>query len=85
NAQWRTSVFGGAQVIDYNATANSILCSRFGAGSASGTLSNAATTCNMDYRVAGVGSRTYWTPVRDLTIGLEVMWTNHHSGNKGAT
>ena len=85
NAQWRTSVFGGAQVIDYNATANSILCSRFGAGSASGTLSNAATTCNMDYRVAGVGSRTYWTPVRDLTIGLEVMWTNDHSGNKGAT
>ena len=80
NAQWRTSVFGGAEVIDYNATANAILCSR-----SVGTLSNAATTCNMDYRIYGVGSRTYWTPVRDLTIGLEVMWTNHHSGNKGAT
>ncbi len=29
NAEWRTSVFGGAQVIDYNRHANAILCSRF--------------------------------------------------------
>jgi hypothetical protein len=85
NAEWRSSVYGGAQVLDYNSTANAILCSRFGAGSASGTLSNAGSSCNMDYRVVGVGSRTYWTPVRDLTIGVDVMWTNHHSGNKGAT
>jgi hypothetical protein len=85
NAEWRTSVFGGAQVIDYNATANAILCARQTVAGGAGVLSNAATTCNMDYRIAGVGSRTYWTPVRDLTIGLEVMWTNHHSGNKGAS
>lgn len=85
NPEWRTSLFGGVQVVDYNATANAILCSRFGVGSASGTLSNALTSCNMDYRIAGVGSRTYWTPVRDLTVGLEVMWTNHNSSNKGAT
>ena len=85
NAEWRTSVFGGAQVLDYNATANAILCSRHGVGGTAGTLSNAGTSCNMDYRVVGVGSRTYWSPVRDLTIGLEVMWTNHHSGNEGAT
>ncbi len=40
NAEWRTSVFGGAEFLDYNSTANAILCSRFGAGSASGTLVN---------------------------------------------
>jgi hypothetical protein len=39
----------------------------------------------MDYRVASVGSRTVWTPVKDLLIGAEVVWTNHHSSNKGAT
>jgi hypothetical protein len=66
-------------------SANAILCSRFRPWQVGHVLSNAATTCNMDYRITGVGSRTYWTPVRDLTIGLEVMWTNHHSGNKGAT
>ncbi|MDQ8729409.1 porin [Bradyrhizobium sp. LHD-71] len=84
NAEWRTSVFGGAQFLDYSDTANAILCSRFGVGSSSGTLTNAAGVnvsntgaCNWDYRVVGVGSRTYWSPVRDLTIGVEFMWTNH--------
>jgi Porin subfamily len=80
NAEWRTSVFGGAQVVDYNDTANAILCSRF-----AGILTNAAgaslhntTACDWDYRIVGAGTRTYWTPVRDLTIGVEFMWTNHH-------
>jgi hypothetical protein len=83
NAQWRTSLFGGVEVIDYNDTANAILCSRFAGGSATGTLTvggvNVSNTdaCNWDYRIVGAGSRTYWTPVRDLTIGLEVLWTNH--------
>jgi hypothetical protein len=83
--EWRTSVFGGAAVLDYNDTANAILCSRHVAGGGPGVLSNALTTCNMDYRIIGAGSRTYWSPVRDLTIGVELMWTNHHSGNEGAT
>ncbi|HEX2138899.1 MAG TPA: hypothetical protein VHG33_04215, partial [Woeseiaceae bacterium] len=84
NAQWRTSVHGGAVVFDYNSTANAILCSRFAGGSASGTLTvggvNVSNTgaCNWDYRIIGAGTRTYWTPVRDLTIGVEFMWTNHH-------
>jgi hypothetical protein len=86
NAEWRTSVFGGVEVIDYNTTANAILCSRFSsAAAAPGLLSNFNTSCNMDYRIVGAGTRTYWTPVRDLTIGLEFQWSNHHSSNEGAT
>jgi hypothetical protein len=75
-------VFGGAQFIDYNSTANAILCSRFGAGSTSGTLTVAGvnvsntSACNFDLRIAGAGTRTYWTPVRDLTIGFEFQWVN---------
>ncbi|ETR76155.1 polymerase [Afipia sp. P52-10] len=80
NPEWRTSVFGGAQFVDYNATANAILCSKFTAA----TLSNANTTCNMDMRIVGAGTRTYWTPVRDLTIGVEFLWQQIHSGNEGA-
>ncbi len=81
NAEWRTSVFGGAEVLDYNSTANAILCGKFGVGAAAGGGGAAAsaatgtlttTGCNFDYRVAGVGTRTYWTPVKDLTIGAEV-------------
>jgi hypothetical protein len=85
NAEWRTSVFGGVEKIDYNTTANAILCSQYRPGSAAGTLSNFNTTCNMDYTMWGVGSRTTWTPVRDLLIGAEVLWTQHHGGNNGAT
>ena len=92
NSQWRTSVFGGVEVIDYNSTANAILCSRFGAGSATGTLTNAAgvnisntSACNFDLRIAGAGSRTYWSPVRDLTIGFEVQWTNIHAEHDSGT
>ena len=92
NAEWRTSVFGGAEVVDYNATANAILCSRFGVGSASGSLINGlgvnvsnTTACNFDYRIYGAGTRTYWTPVRDLTIGVEFQWTNHQVGHDDGT
>jgi len=85
NAEWRTSVFGGAEFVDYNSTANSILCSRFAAGSASGTLTVAGvnvsntSACNFDLRIAGAGTRTYWSPVRDLTIGFEFQWVNIHA------
>ncbi|MDQ8726207.1 porin [Bradyrhizobium sp. LHD-71] len=87
NAEWRTSVFGGAEVVDYNETANAILCSRFGVGSASGTLTvngvNVSNTgaCNFDLRIVGAGTRTYWTPVRDLTIGVEFQWANISSSH----
>ncbi len=35
----------------------------------------------MDLRIAGAGSRTFWTPVKDLTIGVEVQWVNVHSSH----
>ena len=56
NAEWRTSVFGGVQVVDYNSTANAILCSRLAGPAGTGlTLgvggANVAGTgaCNWDY------------------------------------
>ena len=85
NAEWRTSVFGGVEKIDYNQTANAILCSQYRAAAGPGLLSNFNSTCNMDYTIWGAGSRTTWSPVKDLLIGAEVFWSNHHSGNKGAT
>jgi hypothetical protein len=94
NAEWRTSVFGGVQVLDYNAAANEILCGKFGVGAVAGgggAVASAATGtltttgCNFDYRVAGAGTRTYWTPVRDLTIGLELQWSNHHVSHAPGT
>jgi hypothetical protein len=96
NAEWRSSIHAGAVVFDYNGAANAILCGKMGVGAAAGGGGAAAsvatagrlttTGCNNDYRIVVVGSRTFWTPVRDLTIGLEVLWSNHHDGHaSGAT
>ena len=89
NAEWRTSIFGGAQFVDYNATANAILCSRFSGVQAAtlGTLTQgvgganiaATSACNMNFHLVSAGTRTYWTPVRDFQMGFELVWTRHHS------
>lgn len=85
NPQWRTSVFGGAMYLDYNNTANAILCSKFAVGGGGpGTLSNVGAGCDMDFRVIQVGSRTVWEPVKDLLIGVEVQYSNLASKNDGA-
>jgi hypothetical protein len=94
SGEWRTSVFGGAQVLDYNAAANAILCGKFGVGAAAGgggaapsaaTGTLTTTGCNFDYRVVGAGTRTYWTPIRDLTLGVEFNWSNHHVSHADGT
>ena len=92
SAEWRTSVFGGVERVDYNETANAILCSQFRPGSAAGTLSNLPCKRRQHgrlqhglHRVAGVGSRTTWTPVKDLLIGAEFQWSHIHvEQDKGA-
>jgi hypothetical protein len=34
--------------------------------------------CNYAFELWAVGSRTVWSPVKNLEIGAEVMWTNIH-------
>jgi hypothetical protein len=34
--------------------------------------------CNFAFEVWGVGSRTVWNPVKNLDIGVEVMWSQLH-------
>ncbi len=93
NAEWRTSIFGGVQVVDYNGAANAILCSKFtgtaAAPAAAGALIagpnganiSATDACNWDMRMISAGTRTYWTPVRDFQMGVELIWTNHHTAH----
>jgi hypothetical protein len=91
NAEWRSSIHAGAVVFDYNGSANAIMCGKMGVpaiaggGGAAASVATAGllttTGCNNDYRIVSAGSRTYWTPVRDLTIGVEVLWSNHHASH----
>jgi hypothetical protein len=76
----RTSLWGGYMEFDYGATATALIC-------ASGTLPMGAAvagvfptgtgtvTCNPDFAVWQVGSRTIWNPVSNLDVGVEILYT----------
>jgi hypothetical protein len=61
NPQWKTSLYGSYGSIDYSTAANTIIG---GAGS------------NADWTLWQVGSRTVWTPVPNLDLSLEVLYTD---------
>jgi len=86
NDKWKTSITAGYGGINYDATADALLCAKFGVASptsiAAGVTSTAAlsgallgTSCNFNLRQVAVSSRTLWTPVKDFQIGLEVQWS----------
>jgi hypothetical protein len=85
NANWASSIYGAYEKFHYNATANAILCNSSMAGVGATTLAGRLSggVCNNDYSIALVGSRTVWTPVKDFTIGAEVIASFHHSWNNG--
>jgi hypothetical protein len=34
--------------------------------------------CNFSFEVVGIGTRTVWNPVKNLDVGVEVMWSEIH-------
>jgi hypothetical protein len=83
---WQTTVFGSYTHIDYNANASALIC---GAQlQAIGMLTGGATangySCNPDFNIWQVGSRTAWTPVRNLTFSGEIMYTMLDQSNSGS-
>jgi hypothetical protein len=85
----RSSLFGSYTAIDYSATQNAWLCSKYGIASvgAPATATNGAfaagSTCDFDLDIWQVGTRTIWTPVAGLDFTAEVLYSNigqNHSG-----
>jgi hypothetical protein len=90
----RTSLFGSVTGWDPGSTGNAIMCNspntavrinngpgapigvpNFGTNPLSG---GAIAGCNFAFDVWGVGTRTIWNPVKNLDIGVEVMWSEVH-------
>ncbi|WP_342709843.1 porin [Bradyrhizobium sp. B124] len=71
NAYWASSVFGGIGAVRYNGNAKSYIC---GAFVATLSLSSGLAGCNPDFNYAVVGTKTTWTPVKNLTFGAEVTY-----------
>jgi hypothetical protein len=67
NPYWQTSIFGGYASISYNDNAKLLYCGAYaGVG---------AYTCDPDFAVAQIGTRTMWTPVKNLSMGIEVLYS----------
>jgi Porin subfamily len=70
NPAWRTSLFGNYSAISYGAAGSTLATVLAGT---TGTF--AFTNATLDMSTAQVGTRTAWTPVKDLTISAEFLYS----------
>lgn len=68
---WNTSIFGAWAAVRYNSTAKGYIC---GALIANVALSSGPAGCNPDFNYAVVGTKTSWTPVKNLTFTGELAY-----------
>ncbi len=89
----RSALWGSYTSVDYNGTASDIICSSPIFTGAAGAVNVAspwgagvrAVGCNPDFEVWGVGLRTIWNPVRNLDVGLEVMYAKIETAHAAGT
>ncbi|WP_245315676.1 porin, partial [Bradyrhizobium yuanmingense] len=68
---WNTSIFGAWAAVRYNGTAKGYICGAFVASLA---LSSGVGGCNPDFNYAVVGTKTSWTPIKNLTFTSELAY-----------
>jgi hypothetical protein len=81
----RTAVFGHYTHLDFGNrnsanTAANILCNNL---QAAGGAGQNLQVCNPNWSIWQVGQRTTWSPVRNLDIGVEVLYTKIEQNNVG--
>jgi len=69
----RTSLFGTYSEVNWNGAATAAFCANV----------VIAGTCNPDFQIWQVGTKTVWNPVANLDIGLEVLYTNINTDSSG--
>ncbi len=81
---WETGIFGTYSHIEYTAAGAAAFCSAFTALS---PKSNGY-TCNPNFNIWQIGQRTAWTPIKNLTFAVEVLYTyldQSHTGSQTLT
>jgi hypothetical protein len=71
---WNTAVYGAWAAFRYDGAAKNIICSSPG-----GLALAAASTgfsCNPDFNITQVGVITRWTPVKNLTFSVDVIYSH---------
>jgi hypothetical protein len=88
NPKWRTSLYGGYSAVSYSDTAKNIYCTgsptgAFVSGDVMAATGRVASNCSPDFSWWQIGSRTQWNPVRDLDVGVDVLYTQLNTANAG--
>ncbi len=81
DAAWHTSLWGAYNKTTYNTAANTALCTGVNAGGLA--FSGGVASCNMDFSVWAVGSRTQWNITPDFYMGVEVLYTELNQKQTG--
>ncbi len=81
----KTSWYGGAYEVDYNANATNYLCQQFAlANTAGGPFDQDSGRCDPNFGVWFVGSRTQWNIRPDFYMGVDVIYQNLKTAHDGA-
>ena len=78
---WETDLFGSYTKVDYNANATAMFCA---SQAVNGVKANGY-SCNPDFAIWQIGTRTAWTPVQNLTFSAEAMYTVIDQNYTGST
>ena len=83
NPAWRTSVFASYTNINYGAAGNTALEALASSAALFGTGSLSSTAGNFNFGTAQVGTKTSWTPVANLTLSAEFLYSRLHQNQAG--
>jgi hypothetical protein len=79
NPHWQTSIYGGYSATTYDAAANVTLC-------ADATfLTGAVGTCNMNWHVWNIGTRTQFNLDSQTSMGIDIVYQDLETANGGVT
>jgi hypothetical protein len=80
NKSWQTSIYGAYLKTEYNTTANTLLCANI-----AGIVTAGATSCNMNFALWNIGSRTQWNVDSQTVIGVDIVYQRLQSAQVGGT
>jgi len=85
NPRWKTSVYGGYAQVNYNDSANNMMCAGnflgMGTGTGLGSAALATAGCDQDWNTWWVGTRTQWNVTKDFYMGLDVLYQRMNSAS----
>jgi hypothetical protein len=82
NPQWKTSLYGSYGEFNYSGAASAVI-----AANTVGTSGNGFVTggTDADWSMWQIGSRTTWTPVANLDLSVDVLYTRINTAFDGDT